>query len=513
MGKKVNKGFFSYLLIFLGIAAAFVLVCAVIMLCNPGTKIFGLSYYKLEGSVKDFTSAVVYDNNGEPIKNEDGSNKTIEINTATTDINNFKTIEINSNLFDVEFAQKSEDDAAGARQLLSILIDANATGFTKGEITRLKFTPKYFEDTKTLQLNLQVPQGFINFKSSNKITVQLPKDFAGEFNIVVNSEAGNVKLGGSDGSSYTPSTLTATSVNISTTSGNISTTKYFKSVGPLKECSLKTETGNITFDRPLVCNELNVTTKTGKEISLTNDILTINTKFTFNSEHSYLTINKLSAPIINFAAKSGKIYAGELVGDVEFSDLTNNCDFQVNSIDGILKIGTLNEENISTKTNVVVKKYIAGLCNICTTGNINIEEIKAITTIRTENGEINIAKVNGELNITSLSSAINLGKIADENGEFVSAGINKKVLISGSEYANVTAYFNSVENDSVINTTKGKMEIYLSSSAACNITAEAKNISVNGDAKDSPLNYQVKSGTNTLRLIAANDNITIKNLN
>ncbi len=511
MGKKVNKGFFSYLFIFLGIALAFVLVCAVIMLCNPGTKIFGLSYYKLEGSVKDFTSAVVYDSNGEPVKNEDGTNKTIELNTATTDVNNFKTIEINSNLFDVEFAQKSEDDAAGARQLLSILIDANAKGFTKGEITRLKFSPKYFQDTKTLQLNLEVPQGFINFKSSNKITVQLPKDFAGEFNIVVNSQAGNVKLGGSEGTSYTPNTLKASSVNVTTTTGNITTTKYFKSVNISKASSLKTDSGSITFDRPLICKELNVTTKTG-EVKLTNDIITVASTFTFNAEHSFLTLNKITAPVINFAAKSGKIYAGELTGNVEFSDLTNNCDFQVSSIDGFLKIGTLNEENISTKTNVVIKKYVSSLCNICTTGDINITEIKGTTKIRTENGNINIAKVNGELDITSLSSAINLGKIADENGEVVSAGINKKVLISGSEYANITAYFNNVEDGSIISTTKGKMEIYLSTSVSCDITATAKIVSLNDIQRDVPFYYTVKSGTNKLTLTAPNDSITIKNM-
>lgn len=107
MGKKVHKGFFSYLFIFLGIAVAFVLVCAVIMICSPGTKIFGLSYYKIKGSV-NFETATVYSADGEVVKNADGSNKTIDVNTVSADASNFKTIEINSNLFDVEFAQNPQ---------------------------------------------------------------------------------------------------------------------------------------------------------------------------------------------------------------------------------------------------------------------------------------------------------------------------------------------------------------------------------------------------------------------
>ena len=85
-------------------------------------------------------------------------------------------------------------------------------------------------------------------------------------------------------------------------------------------------------------------------------------------------------------------------------------------------------------------------------------------------------------------------------------------MISGSEYANITAYFNNVEDGSIINTTKGKMEIYLSTSVSCDITATAKIVSLNDIQRDVPFYYTVKSGTNKLTLTAPNDSITIKNM-
>ncbi len=507
MGKKVHKGFFSYLFIFLGIAVAFVLVCAVIMICSPGTKIFGLSYYKIKGSV-NFETATVYSADGEVVKNADGSNKTIDVNTVSADASNFKTIEINSNLFDVEFAQKSTADGAGVRELLSINIDANAHGFTNGTITKLKFVPKYFEDTKTLQINIEVPTGFINFSSSNKIKVNLPMNFSDELNIVVNSQNGNVKLGGSEDATYTPGTLNASSANITTTSGNISTTKFFKSTNILKDYSFKTETGDINYDRALVCKNLDVTTKTG-EVKFSNEILTVAEKFNFTADHSYITINKITSPIVNFAAKSGKIYANEITGNVELLENTNNCDLQVDTIDGFLKIGTLNEENISTKTTVKIKNYVSGICNICTTGDINIGEIRGTTKLRTHSGSISVPKVNAELTITAVSSNINLGNITDDNGEIVDKGITKKVVVNGSENTNINAYFKNIIDGSTLITKKGNIQANISQGATCKIVANAKGISVDGIAKTSPLNYHVNSGTDILTLTSTEGNIAI----
>lgn len=510
MGKKVNKGFFSYLFIFLGIALACVLICAIIMFFSPGTKIFGISYYNLKGEL-NFEEVTVYNSSNEIVKNDDGSNKTIEINTFETNVSQFKTIEINSNIFDVEFVQRSTSTSESIKNLFKIAISCSTQGYTKQENNKLKFTPKYFEDSKKLQINLEAPVGFLSFGNNCKVIVKMPADFSSELNIVVNSESGNVKLGGTSNTNEQFGTLNASSLNIKTNKGKIYTTKLFEmsTAHSTIDSSLETESGNIEIGQKLVANNLNITTKTGA-IKLIDNEIQANT-FTCNAENAFITLDNIIANKIDFNVKYGKIYAKQLQGNVEFTDKTSNCDLQADTITGFLKIGTMNEESISTKSNIDVT-LIKGEIIACTTGNINIGEIQSTSQLRTAKGEINIPKVNGILNITTVSSNIVLGKIVDKNGKFIANGITKKIVIEGSEKTNVSAYFNEVETDSSIITKSGEINAYFTPTASAKITATAKSIVLTdgkNNPQNSPFNYSLNAGTQTLILTSKENNVNI----
>ena len=102
MGKKVNRGFFSYLLMFLGVVLAFFVICVVIMIFSPGTEIFGFSYFSEKSGEKEIVSATVYD--GE----QKVEGETFSLNNSDMQMNDISTIVLKSNIYSINVKQKEK---------------------------------------------------------------------------------------------------------------------------------------------------------------------------------------------------------------------------------------------------------------------------------------------------------------------------------------------------------------------------------------------------------------------
>ena len=497
MSKRVKRGFFGYLMIFLGIALACLAVCVVVMIFKPGLKVFGISYFS-EKEEREIKTADLY-NNDEPVLDANGKVQTVDIytnNNGIVSVLPYETIEINSNVFDVEFYSRPETESPGFENATTIVVKSSTTGFVKDGIRELTYSVKYFEDEKKFQLNIEAPVGFINFSNSSKIYVKFPEN--SNVKLVANTQKGSITLGGT-GTGATM--LRAKSINLATTSGNISTTENFNLSGSLYDSSIKTDSGNVNFSRPIICNNFNLTTKTG-EMNFENEQFSVSNEFNFTAENSFLHLNNLTALNINFASKSGKVYAKTLTGDVDFTDETENCHFQAENVVGELQIGTKHEDKISTRTKVNISGYVYGLCNIFTLGEINIGEIKSKTIITGQDADITIKKVNADLTIDAVSSKITLGKITDENGNFLTSGIERKIFINCTDKSNIELYFRSVFGGSSVKTEKGN--IYANCAGVSGgfiIEAHAENITHNGEVKENPYNL-MHGNTNILTLTA-----------
>ena len=503
MSKRVKRGFFGYLMIFLGIALACLAVCVVVMIFKPGLKVFGISYFS-EKEEREIKTADLYNNN-EPVLDANNKVKTVDIytnNNGNVTVLDYETIEINSNVFDVEFYSRPETESPGFENATTIVVKSSTTGFVKDGIRELTYSVKYFEDERKFQLNIEAPVGFINFSNSSKIYVKFPEN--SNVKLVANTQKGSITLGGT-GTGATM--LTAKSINLATTSGNISTTENFNLSGSLYDSSInydsaiKTDSGNVNFSRPIICNNFNLTTKTG-EMNFENEQFSVSNEFNFTAENSFLHLNNLTASNINFASKSGKVYAKTLDGDVDFTTETENCHFQVENVDGKLQIGTKHEDKISTRTKVNISGYVSDSCNIFTLGEINIGEIKSATIITGQDADITIKKVSGTLILDSKSSKITLGKITDENGNFLTSGIERKIFINCTEKSNIELYFRSVVDGSSVKTEKGN--IYANCAGVSGgfiIEAHAENITHNGEVKENPY-YLMHGNTNILTLTA-----------
>ena len=85
MSKKVKRGFFGYLMIFLGVALACLAVCVVVMIFKPGLTVFGISYFS-ETKELQVKEVDLYRNN-EAVLDEEGKVKTVNIYDVDTNGN------------------------------------------------------------------------------------------------------------------------------------------------------------------------------------------------------------------------------------------------------------------------------------------------------------------------------------------------------------------------------------------------------------------------------------------
>ena len=506
MGKKVNRGFFGYLFILIGIALAFCAVCIVIMIFMPGKEILGFSYFSAKSGKVEQTTANVYTAEGEPVLEGD-KQKVVQINPNGKMLE-IETLVINTDKYDVQVLQKPTNTKSVVESI-SVITNTKISGFAKGKAKQATITTKYVESSKTLIVDAYVPTGFIHFANQAKIRIEFPVEFEKDIDIKINTTSGNVVLGTSEYAENVVTTLSVDSLDITTTSGEISTADNFELKNVLRPSSFKTESGAINFKKPISSSKLTIQSNS-RNVNFTDAVLAL-AEFSFTSDTSFATFSKLTAPTINFNVKGGKIYSNSIMGKVVFSEDSNNCDFKTDSLSGSLLVGTMNQEysKIATKTEIAIGKLssnLGGESSITTLGKVYIGELSTTATIRTASGDVRVDKINAKLNINAVSSNITLGKIQNEDGELVGKGIESKITVVCDEKATINAYFASVADGSKI-TTKGTINAYFDN-VDYKIAATANEIKLNDAKVDSPLN--LGSGTKNLTLNGGNINIKTK---
>ena len=501
MGKGIKKGFFTYLLIFIGIIIAAAAVCAVIMIFSPGTQILGLSYYNYN-EIRYILEADSF-----ATSESETSSERITVNNELKmiDINHFV---VNTDGMNVEFVKKSSD-WSGVEKALNVQLNLNLRGFIKGNENALNISSKYFEDTKTLELNIKSPTTFINLGNWSNILIELPSNLNSNKTFEVNTTGGSVNLGGNGTSLNRPQVLTAAQINITTEGGSVETSDYFNLSGVAYNSSVKTKTGALKFSRPIVCNSFSFETESGNA-TFSNDIFNISEDFNLKANMSFVEINKITATNLNLVNTNGKIYAGNITGNVIFSEDSANCDIQVKNITGSVLIGEKNKETISQTTSVKISESLNGEANIFTKGNIFINKIEGTTNIKAEGNTIEIVEINAPLNISHKNSKITLGKLADDQNNLLGCEIVEKINVIGSNSI-INLYFENVADDSKVENTNGTVFVKLTNPAKAVITA--KSVKVNGEAAeliDGTLEHVYSDGTNVITIVNTNGKVEIE---
>ncbi len=486
MGKKVNRGFFSYLLILLGVVLAFVTICVCIMIFSPGTEIFGFSYFSEKTGEKEILNATVY-NGEEKIEGE-----TFDLNNEGQ-MNDINSLVLKSNKYSISVKQK-EKTTDSVKSALTVIVNTTISGFVKDNKVKTEIFCKYFKDTKTLEIVANAPTGFLNFNNTAYIEVLFPTDFNKEINIQIENENGNIYLGNNSSANIESNTLNVNKLDVNIKSGNLNGYNYFAIADSTKDSSIKTQKGKINFESAISAKNLTLETETGN-INLISENLDIANTLKIKSNSSFVEIKKATAKSFDFDVAGGKIYAGELTGHIIFSQNSNSCDFQANTINGSLLIGTINTDfdKIITKTSVLIKDSINGKATISTNGEVNIAKINSsilTSTIRTNSAKISVCEVEANIDVVSNSGQIILGKIENSN----IYGIRKQIdVTSNSGY--VVLYFDKVGTNSNVNS---KNNIYaFFKNGDFKLSATASKIILNEKEETSPISI----GSNDLKTL------------
>lgn len=486
MKGSVNKGFFSYLLLFLGLILGVVLICLTIMLFSPGTSILGWIYvrdnveYKIQTfNGVDVTSATLIDLNGNEIEFEQDSE-----NPLYFDFEGLKTITIKSADASINVIHGDFDQ---------IIVNNKIKGFMK-KADRVEMAISKIYNLKESSLTIIVQDKNPKFTLNNNKNINLYfKDYSyGNLNLNFQvSGKGGVDVGSKPFSSDPIRENIFNSLSVTTNSGNVLISNNDKFVD---SASIKTNSGDIECKGNLawIAGEpiglkffktLSFETQTGK---IKAGDLSAATLISFSAKQSYVNVGNLKSDEIKCHVESGDFRTGNIEGNlIDRDDIVRNTNFVIGNVSGDVTIPH------ATKSG-----FRAG-------------EISGTALISTQSGAISIKKLKSRGEITTTSGSIEV--LIGEN--------NLGEIKLTTENGTVDAKFQSVLGINSITTIKGKINVLYKEGLEFKLTAKtSKTISLKNEnleksnqevvgypsIVDSPI-----TTSNTLSLTSQSGNIEI----
>ncbi len=441
MKGSVNKGFFSYLILFFCLILGVILICFTIMIFSPGTSIFGWIYvrdnveYKIETyNGKDFS--VIVDENGEVVNANEKPNY--------FDFNNLSSISIKCVDASINIIHGDYDQ---------IIVNNKIKGFMKkADRVELSITKYYNPADNSLAITIIDKNPKLTISNNKSVDLHL-KENGSHALLNLNFEItgkGGVDIGSKAFNSNAIRQETFNSLNVVTNVGDVLISKNDVFSSSVK---IKTVTGNIECKEDLNFN------------SKTTDFKLIS----FETQKGKIKANNLSADdSITFTAEESYVNVGKLKSDVVVCHIANG-DFRTNDIEGKL----IDNDDVVRNTNFVIGN-ISGDVTIpnATKSGFKAGEISGTALISTQSGAISIKSLKGRGEITSTSGSIDI--LIDEN--------NYGEIKLSTENGAVNARFLSVLGSNLITTSSGKINIEYKEGLEFKLTAKTtKNISLKNE--------------------------------
>lgn len=384
---KVFKSILLYLLIAIGLCAAAVLVCCVILMLSPSTKIFGYQYISYKKSY---------------------SREISDYNSLNT-----QAISITSNRMKIQIIPNTSDD------LIRIEYNPGMSGFVKSDKSKLELKVEVKQDQQfvavndgnsydTLNIDMIEPDGLI-FLSSSVIKVYVPVSRTYAV-IYAENGKGGIDYVSTDSSKQVKVNnlyLKTTNSDIEIVAPNASTYNFTTTTGDLKINNNNNDiNANITF---------NTSTGSFQTTSTINGTLNVNS--TARSVGPNISVKKVLGTF-NYNAPAGNVNIEE-IGSQESGKGANlaikaiNGSFNIGKIYGYTYVQPYDEGNIKN-----LNFNITSLFNIDTEnrqsffesgeGNINIGTLKGYAQFKTSTGNVTIKDAYESMFIYSYSGAINV---------------------------------------------------------------------------------------------------------
>lgn len=396
MKNSMNKGFITYLMLFLGIVLGVVMVVGLIMYFSPGTDVMGYVFYTQ--NVKSVIQSVDGADLGYQtiILDEEGEEIPAEADDITPiNFSNINSIVINTNGMNVHFIHGPED---------RIDVIRNVNGFAKVEtLTDFTVTKNYNPITKVLTITTIDNYPDLSIIKDCSIEVYIANQTPNLAAVVTtNSALVNVAVNAFD--IQTTKDLTFRSLDFTTQTGNI---KVFENATVTNFVDLKVTNANITVSA-MGATETNKMNAVTLEVAENGTVFADNiyaTSTTFNGETAFITADNIYSNVF-FNVVRGSIKAENVYGDfIDVEGVVKNSTIELKEVSGEFLIPD------AEKTNIMLDKVSDRISITTTTGTVFIKQATDFIDITTTSGSVTIAiseDNTSQLNITTVSGAIDL---------------------------------------------------------------------------------------------------------
>lgn len=369
MKGSLNKGFLTYLFLFIGLVLAVFLILACILLFSPGTEILGFMFVS-----ENHTYEIKTINGDDGTVLLDGQGNQVETSNEPTTIN-FQTLsklKITSNCFDIKVF---------TADLSYIEIQNNIRAFTRTKgINQTTITKQYNLLTNTLEIVINDSDYTLDIKDNRIVYLFLSeqdyKNLAVEF--VTND--GDIEFGGSNGINFEEHKLQ--SLTASVNSGNITLSKYI-TVPTLSFVNLSTKKGNINITEDLgnlLLSSLELHVNDGKLKS--GNINSANIKLSGNMVDG--SLGNITGNL-NVNIENGLLNLGNVTGNINDTEETvKNLKLNVGAVTGNVNFPNATSADLSFD-------IICGDAIITTqSGNITVKDLRGRGDIDSESGDISV---------------------------------------------------------------------------------------------------------------------------
>lgn len=401
MKGSVNKGIFTYFMIFIGLLVGVILICFSIMMFNPGVSILGWEYindktiYKIE-TYNGADGSIIYDVDG----NETSPSK----NKAYIDFYNLNKLVIDANDCSINVVQSDFDQ---------IIVNNKVKGIIKSkEVINFSIQKLYDQENKILTIKILDKNPKLVFSNTKSVDVHVSGN-KGYSSLIFDfkTNKGNIDFGSKSLNDANNRVLYYNSVISETGEGKINISKNCKF---LNSVSLKTKSGKISAyeDFAYANSNIDVVFETETGYIETQDISAKKINIIAKKE-SYVKLGNVNADIV-LSLVNGDFRAKDINGNLEdVDDVVRNTNIATGNISGNLTIPN------ATKSNFSAGKITGDILLSTKSGDINIDEVLSKSEIKSDSGDIDIlvgANNSGNITLTTNTGSIN-ASFADVIGQ------------------------------------------------------------------------------------------------
>jgi hypothetical protein len=387
MKGSVNKGFFTYFILFVVMALGAVLIAGFIMMFSPGAEILGYTYTNDKSHVKlktyegDDTYSV--DGSSIVVLDAEGTAKGIVKDSPSINFTTLEKLVIKTNGMKVNLIYAGEEDR--------IDVQRSASGFGKvKEMESLKITKQRLGNTFIVTAFDSNPKLILS--NNSKINVYFKqKDI--NLNLEIESKTSGL--------------------NFATSSFNQTTRRDLA----LKDLSFTTETGGLSISKDAVLkNSLIVKATKKSQIVIETDLGTTEAKLSkvaFDVAEGRITTKNLKASnlelkgdnvfvdfqnvymnsdyvpgVLNFALKNGDFKVNTFEGNIiDQDEIVNNVSFSIKKMAGTFTLGKNDIAN-ANKADILIDEVTSHVHIKTSTGNVKIKSSKGQALIQTYSGSV-----------------------------------------------------------------------------------------------------------------------------